>query len=129
MFDAPASRSADAATLLDLLGSLADGGDRPAVRAFTADGEDCLTYRELDDSARRLAGGLKAHGLTVGEFVAIYAPNSARWVQARLLWAREHTHRNNDPLPPAIDEHLAGITNDVIWEVVTRDREWTGVEP
>ena len=84
MFDAPASRSADAATLLHLLGGLAEGGDRPAVRAFTAAGEDRLTYRELDESARRLAGGLKARGLAVGAFVAIYAPNSARWVQARL---------------------------------------------
>ncbi|WP_200340895.1 AMP-binding protein [Rhodovibrio sodomensis] len=84
MVDAPASRTDDAATLLDLLGDLAQGGDRPAVRAFTADGEDRLSYRELDDSARRLAGGLKARGLVPGDFVALFAPNSARWVQTRL---------------------------------------------
>ena len=90
MVDAPASRSPDAATLqdaatlLDLLGDLSAGGDRPAVRAFTATGEDRLSYRELDDSARRLAGGLRARGLAAGDFVALYAPNSARWVQARL---------------------------------------------
>jgi long-chain acyl-CoA synthetase len=84
MVDAAAAHEDDSSTLLDLLSALAAGGDRPAVRAFTAEGEDALTYQELDRSARRLAGGLRARGLEVGDFVAIYAPNSARWVQARL---------------------------------------------
>jgi long-chain acyl-CoA synthetase len=88
MLDAAAPHAAPPAnqpdTLLDLLDGLAERGDRPAVRAFTAHGEDALSYRELDDSARRLAGGLRARGLQVGDFVALYAPNSARWVQARL---------------------------------------------
>jgi len=84
MFDASTAGIDDSATLLDLLGDLARGGERLAVRAFTPAGETCLTFRELDDSARRLAGGLRARGLEVGDFVAIYAPNSARWVQARV---------------------------------------------
>jgi long-chain acyl-CoA synthetase len=71
-------------TLLDLLSALSDGGDRLAVRAFTESSEDRLSYRELDDAARRLAGGLRARGLQTGDFVALFAPNSAAWVQARV---------------------------------------------
>jgi long-chain acyl-CoA synthetase len=74
----------DAETLLDLLRDLAEADDRPAVRAFTEAGETRLTYAELDDSARRLAGGWQARGLQAGEFVGLYAPNSAEWVQMRL---------------------------------------------
>ena len=74
----------DTDTLLDLLGDLKAGGGRLAVRAFTADGEVRLSYAELDDAARRLAGGLRARGVEPGAFVGLYAPNSAEWVQARL---------------------------------------------
>jgi len=72
-------------TLLDLLGALAEGGARPAVLAFRDGGEpENLSYRELDERARRLAGGLQAHGLRPGEFVGIHAPNSVAWIVARL---------------------------------------------
>ncbi|MBK1698398.1 AMP-binding protein [Rhodovibrio salinarum] len=84
MFDTNAPTTGDGETLLDLLGDLGRGDTRTAVRAFTADGAESLSYRELDESARQLAGGLQARGLQVGDFVAIYAPNSPRWVQARL---------------------------------------------
>ncbi len=72
-------------TLLELLGTLADGGTRPAVLAFRDDGTpERLSYRELDDRGRRLAAGLRARGLEPGEFVGIYAPNSPAWIVARL---------------------------------------------
>jgi len=82
--DAHPPEADQAPTLLDLLSDLDQGGERLAVRAFTPAGEQRLSYRDLDDSARRLAGGLRARGLETGAFVALYAPNSPAWVQARL---------------------------------------------
>ena len=35
----------------------------------------CLTYGQLDDAARRLAGGLVARGFKPGDVVGIMAPN------------------------------------------------------
>ncbi|PRP91546.1 hypothetical protein ENSA5_54220 [Enhygromyxa salina] len=34
----------------------------------------------------------------------------ATWVASRMLWAREHTHRSNFQVPPAIDERLPTLT-------------------
>lgn len=31
------------------------------------------------------------------------------WLQARIYWAREHTHKSNYQLPKSIDEHLAKL--------------------
>jgi HIP---CoA ligase len=53
-------------------------GDRTAV----VDGDVSLTYGELLDAARRFAGGIAP-----GSRVAIWAPNSWRWIVAALgLW-------------------------------------------
>ena len=55
----------------------------PAV----VDGETTLSYRELAERARAVAGSLVASGLAPGERVAIWAPNGAPWVVAALgLW-------------------------------------------
>lgn len=43
-----------------------------------------LTYRELWMSASRIAGGLQARGISIGDRVAIRFPNGVRWVQAFL---------------------------------------------
>lgn len=46
------------------------------------DGDTRLTYAELAAAADRFARGLMAHGLKAGDRVALWAPNSARWVVA-----------------------------------------------
>ncbi|MGW0682575.1 class I adenylate-forming enzyme family protein [Streptomyces sp. NPDC002754] len=47
--------------------------DRTALR----DGELTFTYREMYDTALRLAGGLSARGVGKGDAVALHQPNSA----------------------------------------------------
>ncbi|MFP5023247.1 class I adenylate-forming enzyme family protein [Pseudonocardia phyllosphaerae] len=61
------------ATAGDLLaGSARRFGDRVALR----DGEETLTYAELYDAARRVAGGLTDLGIGPGATVALDQPNS-----------------------------------------------------
>src|SRR3546814_14940347 len=62
----------------------------PAVLAHTAeragdelavvDGDVRLTYAELRDEARSFGAGLVAVGVEPGDRVAVWAPNSARWI-------------------------------------------------
>jgi len=72
------------ATLQARLGGLADGGERPAIVAFGAEGAATTSYAELAHRAGRIAGGLRAHGIAPGERVGIHAPNSTTWIAARL---------------------------------------------
>jgi acyl-CoA synthetase (AMP-forming)/AMP-acid ligase II len=55
-------------------------GDRLAV----LDGENRVTYTDLLERARRFGGALAASGVEPGERVAIWAFNSARWIEAAL---------------------------------------------
>jgi acyl-CoA synthetase (AMP-forming)/AMP-acid ligase II len=48
------------------------------------DGDTRLTYAELAAQASRFARGLIAAGVAPGDAVALWAPNSARWVVAAL---------------------------------------------
>ena len=49
--------------------------------AIALDAPDrCLSYRELDAEVRRVAGGLKAHGLTRGDRFALLSENRAEYV-------------------------------------------------
>ena len=58
-------------------------GDEPAV----IDGDARLSAPELVDGARTFAAALVASGIDVGDGVAIWAPNSARWIVAALgVW-------------------------------------------
>lgn len=54
--------------------------DRPAL----LEGDRTWCWTELHDDVRRAASGLRCRGLTRGEVVGIWAPNSARWVVAAL---------------------------------------------
>ena len=60
--------------------STARFSDQPVV----LDGDDCLTYAELGDVSLRIAGGLIASGVEVGDVVAVWLPNCAAWVA---IWA------------------------------------------
>jgi HIP---CoA ligase len=55
-------------------------GDRPAI----VDGDTRLTYAELVAEARAFGAALVASGVEAGDRVAIWAPNSVRWVVAAL---------------------------------------------
>ncbi|HVS69424.1 MAG TPA: FadD3 family acyl-CoA ligase, partial [Mycobacteriales bacterium] len=58
-------------------------GDAPAV----IDGDRTLTYSELLAESRNFAAGLVARGVRAGERVAIWMPNSWRWIVSVLgVW-------------------------------------------
>lgn len=68
-------------------GLLAEMGARaahPAVIVVAAESLRTLSYGELADRAQRLAGGLMAAGIGVGDAVAIYGPNSPEWIATAL---------------------------------------------
>ena len=55
-------------------------GDRVAVR----DGSTSVTYSQLAERARRFGAALVRRGIGPGDRVAIWAPNSLRWIEALL---------------------------------------------
>lgn len=55
--------------------------DRVAVEEL---GGRSMTYAQLWQSAAHVAGGLKAHGVEIGDRVAVGQPVSVRWVEAFL---------------------------------------------
>ena len=63
---------------------LADSASRFADRPAVVDGEMRLTYRELLDSARAFGAALVECGVEPGDRVAVWMPNTARWIVAAL---------------------------------------------
>jgi acyl-CoA synthetase (AMP-forming)/AMP-acid ligase II len=63
---------------------LAEAAARHPDDVAVDDGENRLTYAELAGAARELAAALVAHGVEPGDRVAIWAPNSLRWIVAVL---------------------------------------------
>jgi len=55
-------------------------GDKPAIR----DGEISLDYGHLDDLRRQAAKAFLAAGIERGDRIAVWAPNSYRWIIAAL---------------------------------------------
>src|ERR1700741_2456665 len=68
------------ATLLDMLAQQVD--NRPNGEAVIELGAGRLTYRELWSRAARVAGGLRADGLSPGDRVAVRYPAGIDWVLA-----------------------------------------------
>lgn len=68
------------ATLLDMLALHVES--RPNNAAVTELGAGRLTYRQLWDSAARVAGGLREAGLQRGERVAVRYPAGVNWTLA-----------------------------------------------
>jgi acyl-CoA synthetase (AMP-forming)/AMP-acid ligase II len=68
------------ATLLDMLAAQVDR--RPDSEAVVELGAERLTYRQLWDRAARVAGGLRAAGLSPGDRVAVRYPAGVNWVLA-----------------------------------------------
>ncbi|MFD7292454.1 class I adenylate-forming enzyme family protein [Streptomyces sp. NPDC059897] len=73
--------------------------DRTALR----DGELAFTYRELYDTALRIAAGLRARGVGKGDAVALHQPNSAWFTVSyyAVLLAGAVVVPLNPALPPA----------------------------
>jgi acyl-CoA synthetase (AMP-forming)/AMP-acid ligase II len=65
-------------------GVTADAAARFGDRVAVVDGDAELTYAQLLDEARAFGAGLVAVGVEPGDRVAIWAPNSARWIVALL---------------------------------------------
>jgi acyl-CoA synthetase (AMP-forming)/AMP-acid ligase II len=57
-------------------------GAQPQAEALVELGGERISYRQLWDRAARVAGGLRADGIRVGDRVAIRLPNSIDWVLA-----------------------------------------------
>jgi acyl-CoA synthetase (AMP-forming)/AMP-acid ligase II len=66
--------------LLDVLRSHVES--RPDSEAVAEVGGDRLSYRQLWDAATRVAGGLRAAGLRLGDRVAVRYPAGVNWVLA-----------------------------------------------
>jgi long-chain acyl-CoA synthetase len=71
-------------TLQILFDSLTAHGEATAVVALRDGAVRRWSHGDLNDTARRLAGGIAARGVGPGDPVAILAPNSPEWIVARL---------------------------------------------
>jgi long-chain acyl-CoA synthetase len=80
-------------------GAAAQWGDRVA---YTQDGRT-LTYTELGAQAARVANGLRAHGISPGDVVAVHMPNCLEYpgVYYGVLQAGAVFSPTNPLLPPA----------------------------
>lgn len=72
-------------TLFDLLSVQAAA--RPD-KVFATDGQRSLTYRELYDSALRLAAGFHARGWQAGDTVAVQLPNWVEFIEVVIALSR-----------------------------------------
>lgn len=72
-------------TLPALLEWLAAGGeDQTAL----VDGDVHTSFAQLDDRSRRLAAGLASLGVSAGDVVAVWLPNTTAWVELEFAVAR-----------------------------------------
>jgi long-chain acyl-CoA synthetase len=69
-------------TLVGLVATFASRGERPAVIVFRHGGATELNYADLAAAIDRTAHGLRARGITSGDRVALWAPNSSEWIIA-----------------------------------------------
>jgi long-chain acyl-CoA synthetase len=72
-------------SLVEMLGASVERD--PAATAIVEVGGASLTYGELWERSRRVAGGLRTAGVRVGDRVAIRLPNGIDWVLA--FWGAE----------------------------------------
>ena len=62
--------------------------ERQPDKVLVTDGTATLTYRELRDSALRLAGGLRRLGISAGDRVAVQLPSWAEFMQISVALTR-----------------------------------------
>jgi acyl-CoA synthetase (AMP-forming)/AMP-acid ligase II len=73
---------------------VASRGDQPAV--IMADSGEVVTYRELDERSKRLAGLLRAAGLVPGDHLAILLENHPRYYE--VFWAAQRLGLYTTPI-------------------------------
>ena len=71
-------------TLLPLIRSLSERGEREALVAMLKEGAERWSYADLAERVGRLAAGLAEAGVSKGDHVAIFAGGSPAWVAACL---------------------------------------------
>ena len=67
-------------TLMPLIRSMTERGDREALVAMLKEGAERWSYAELAERVGRLASGLAEVGISKGDHVAIFAGGSPAWV-------------------------------------------------
>jgi long-chain acyl-CoA synthetase len=77
-------RAAAPWTVARLLQRMEARGEAPAVLSVREGWVEAWSYRELTDTVRCLAAGLREAGLASGEPVAIYGPNAPEWIAVAL---------------------------------------------
>jgi polyketide synthase PksN len=63
-------------------------GEQPDDRPAVVCGRGITTYGQLNDRARRLAGGLERHGIGPGDLIGVYLPRSSDLAVAQLAVLR-----------------------------------------
>ncbi len=90
-------------TLQQLRREFTAKGEIAAVIAFTGEAEETWSFAELGDVSTRLAAGLARCGISLGDGVALVAPNSPEWIVA--FWAIIGAGAVAVPLDAQNDDH------------------------
>jgi long-chain acyl-CoA synthetase len=69
-------------TLATLVACLPARGEQSALIAFTAGQTVTLSYAQLAEKIARAARGIRAHGVSSGDRIALLGPNSPEWIVA-----------------------------------------------
>jgi long-chain acyl-CoA synthetase len=89
-------------TLQEIVVSIADRGEKPAVIGFRKEGAESYSFKKLGDLAMRLGRGLLKSGLEPGSRVLLLAPNQPEWIIVclALIYARA--------VPVPLDAQIGG---------------------
>ena len=89
-------------TLQEIVASLPDRGEEPALIGFRKEGAESYSFKRLGDLAMRLGQGLLESGLEPGSRVLLLAPNQPEWIIVclALIYARA--------VPVPLDAQIAG---------------------
>lgn len=87
MNEADSATHNPASKLDDLIDGLEEHGDKPMVLAWTANGHECHSYRDIGGLVQDLARGLYRR-INPGEAVALLGVDSPRWIAVALAVIR-----------------------------------------
>ena len=74
----------DTRTIVSIIDAFPAYGNKPAIVNFVKKGKTSLTYKELLNYVKRLAGGLQEQGFQQGDSAMMVAGNSPEWIIAFL---------------------------------------------
>ncbi|MEX2493878.1 MAG: AMP-binding protein [Nitrospirales bacterium] len=67
-------------TLVDLIKSLQEGGDSPAIISLTKGGNRTWSFKQLAETSQQLARGFRKADLSPGSHAILLAPNRPEWI-------------------------------------------------